>query len=142
MRRGELQLLLIAPDELKIGDVDDVARLDTQAAELGGDAARFQKSLEPLHSFLSGKIGHAGKALDSDSRHREMMTRQAVRIPRSFVDIFEGVSSAILWFFDFSRLLLDLAEEAGDRLKQLRDALASYRRDRIYGVATVSQLRG
>ena len=48
-----LQLLLVTPDELDVGDVDNIAGLDTQSPELVGDPARFQKALKPLDGFVS-----------------------------------------------------------------------------------------
>src|SRR5215217_7377878 len=125
-----LQLLLVAPHELDVGNVDHVAGLNTQSPELVGDSTRFEKSLKPLHAFVSREISHARKAFYTDSGHDKMMARQAVRVPCPFVDVFERVSPPLLRLFDLSLLLLDLAKEGSHRLEHSQDAFAGYRRDR------------
>ena len=117
-RRRILEFVLLAPDQLVTPDVDDIAILDAEPIELGGDAARLQKPIEALLAFVPGKVRHHRESFDTDSGHGKVVCRDALGLPGSLVHVLERVATTLLGFFDLDFPLHRLSQRGCDGLHE------------------------
>src|SRR5690349_14043491 len=82
---------LVAPGQLAVGNVNDIAWRNAEPRELSGDAGRLEHPLKAVRALFVGKIGHAGEAFNANTGDREVMSRKALRAPRPFIDALDRV---------------------------------------------------